>query len=152
MIEDIPVIVLEGHLFIYSLQSLELWQAFFLHSSNSAHWISLLTSADWRSIFHLLITPWDLNSRSTGVWQVLPQISWCGVCPIGILKAIQYAQSASGIMLFHSFPMAFTIFCRMFLIFLLDVSAQPLVQGWYGVAARWFYSQFAETLPVGLVL
>ena len=40
---------LSCHLFIRSLQILELWQAFFLHSSNLAYCFCLLTPADWRS-------------------------------------------------------------------------------------------------------
>ena len=65
----------------------------------------------------------------------------CSICP-----------ECLGYHAIPSFPMAFTLFRRMFLIFLWNVSAWPLVYRWYGVAAQWFYSQLAETLPVGLVL
>ena len=53
---------------------------------------------------------------------------------MGVLYAVRYAHSASGNFSFHPLPISFTVFCRIFLICVLDVSAWPLVWGWYGVA------------------
>ena len=47
---------------------------------------------------------------------------------MGVLYAVLYAQSASGSLLFHPFPISLMVFCRIFLICLLDVC------GCYGVA------------------
>ena len=53
---------------------------------------------------------------------------------MGVLYDVLYAQSASGSIFFHSFPISFTVFCKILLICLLEVYVCPLVYGWYGVA------------------
>lgn len=103
-----------------------------------------LNLADWRSMFHLLIAPWDFNVHWKMVDFTIGQlitvlflsISWFNV------------HSASGN---FACPSILHSSCRMFVFYLSDFSAWPVRRRWYRETAWWWYSQPAGTLPEGLV-
>ncbi|MED6178874.1 hypothetical protein PIB30_111625, partial [Stylosanthes scabra] len=68
-----------------------------------------------------------LYSNSRGRWQALPYSSWYGDMPIGVLKAVLYAQSASSSFLDQSFLDALTTFSKILLSSLFETSTCPLV-------------------------
>jgi len=76
--------------------------------------------------------------------------------PMGVLYVVRYGQSALGSFSFHPLPISSMVLCRIFLICLLDVSAWPLVWGWYGVAMLWWTPcsarYFRKTLSMNWIL
>ena len=86
----------------------------------------------------------SLCSNSTSKWQAFPYTSCYGYIPMRVLYAVQFVQRASSSLHDQSILLAFTVFERICLIYLLDTSTFPLVCRWYGVDTLWRTPYFSN--------